>query len=110
MELVALELIQKAVEYKMPAIGMSDHGNMFGAIVFYQAAMDLGIKPIIGCEIYLARGSRFDKTPQEESPYHIVLFSKDHEGYKNLMKLGSVKSLRFQINWCSARKLEKMLI
>ncbi len=85
------ELIALAKEYRMPAVALTDHGNMFGAIEFYLEAMKNGIKPIIGCEIYVAPGSRFDKSssPNEESAYHLILLSKDEEGYRNLMKLVS---------------------
>ncbi len=84
------DLIDKAVEYKMPALAMTDHGNMFGAINFYQAAVKAGIKPIIGCEIYVAGGSRFDKTPQQPPSSHLVLFARDADGYRHLMKLVSL--------------------
>ena len=67
------ELIQKAADYKMPALGMTDHGNMFGAIEFYQTAIKLGVKPIIGCEAYVAPGSRFDKTTGKGGASHLVL-------------------------------------
>ena len=85
------ELIALAKEYKMPAVAITDHGNMFGAIEFYSEAMKNGIKPIIGCEIYVAPGSRFDRaTPvNEEASYHLILLAKDEEGYRNLMKLVS---------------------
>ena len=55
-------LIKKAVELKMPAVAVTDHGNLFSSLDFYQKAMKAGIKPIIGCETYVAPGSRFDKT------------------------------------------------
>ena len=85
------ELIALAKEYKMPALAITDHGNMFGAIEFYTEAMKNGIKPIIGCEIYVAPGSRFDRTTavNEEASYHLILLAKDEEGYRNLMKLVS---------------------
>src|SRR3989338_9698663 len=74
------ELIQKAAEYKMPALGMTDHGNLFGAIEFYQTAVKFGVKPIIGCEAYVAPGSRFDKGPGQGGASHLVLFAKDEQG------------------------------
>lgn len=83
------ELIKKAAEYKMPALGMTDHGNLFGAITFYETAKKYGVKPIIGCEAYLAPLSRFDRSPQQGGASHLVLFAKDLTGYKNLMKLVS---------------------
>ncbi|MDD5008996.1 MAG: DNA polymerase III subunit alpha, partial [Syntrophorhabdaceae bacterium] len=85
------ELIALAKEFRMPAVALTDHGNMFGAIEFYIEAMKNGIKPIIGCEVYVAPGSRLDKSASvnEESAYHLILLSKDEEGYRNLMKLVS---------------------
>lgn len=87
------ELVKKAAEYKMPALGMTDHGNLFGAIEFYQAAIKHGVKPIIGCEAYFAPASRFDRSPQQGGASHLVLFAKDNTGYKNLMKLVSAAYL-----------------
>src|SRR3989338_2303136 len=85
------ELIKKASEYKMPALGMTDHGNLFGAIQFYQTAIEFGVKPLIGCEAYVAPASRFDKgTGQKQGgSSHLVLFARDEKGYQNLMKLVS---------------------
>lgn len=89
------ELLNKAVEYRMPALAIADHGNMFGAIEFYQAAVRSGIKPIIGSECYIAPASRFDKNPSQgkRSMSHLVLFAKDETGYHNLMKLISMAYL-----------------
>ncbi|MFH1359552.1 MAG: DNA polymerase III subunit alpha [Candidatus Omnitrophota bacterium] len=84
------ELIQKAAGYKMPALAMTDHGNVFGAIEFYQAAVKHGVKPIIGCEIYLAPGSRHEKSTGQGSLSHIVLLAKDEKGYRHLLKLISM--------------------
>jgi DNA polymerase-3 subunit alpha len=82
------ELFKKAREYKMPAISITDHGNMFGAIDFYQQAYKQGIKPIIGCETYVAPNSRFDKNASiGETARHLILLVKNMQGYKNLMKL-----------------------
>ncbi len=83
------ELVKKAADYKMPALGMTDHGNLFGAIDFYQTCIKMGVKPIIGCEAYLAPSSRLDKSPRQGATSHIVLFAKDERGYSNLMKLVS---------------------
>ncbi len=84
-------LIKKAVELRMPAMAITDHGNLFGALEFYQKAMKAGIKPIIGCEMYVAPGSRFDKTlsagRHEDASYHLVLLARNRTGYKNLVKL-----------------------
>ncbi len=84
-------LIKKAIDLKMPAIAVTDHGNLFGALDFYLKASKAGIKPIIGCEMYVAPGSRFDKTgaagQYDESFYHLILLARDKTGYKNLVKL-----------------------
>ncbi len=73
----------------MPAMAMTDHGDIFGAIEFYQKAYSYGIKPIIGCEVYVAPTSRFEKHHQgiSESSYHLILLTKNSEGYQNLNKL-----------------------
>ena len=86
------KLVAKAKEYRMPALAMTDHGNLFGAIDFYNLASKEGIKPIIGCELYVAPGSRFERTPQDgqyEGANHITLLCRDQTGYKNLMKLAT---------------------
>ncbi|MCD5401935.1 DNA polymerase III subunit alpha, partial [candidate division NPL-UPA2 bacterium] len=84
-------LIGKAREYKMPALAITDHGNLFGAIKFYRQAEKAGIKPIIGCEIYVAPQSRFEKISRgiKEAAFHLTLLAKDEEGYKNLIKLST---------------------
>jgi len=86
------DLIKKAAEYKMPALAITDHGNMFGAIEFYLKAEKAGIKPIIGCEMYVARGSRKEKTAggAGEAANHLVLLARNLDGYKNLMRLVSI--------------------
>jgi DNA polymerase-3 subunit alpha len=83
------DLFKKAQEYKMPAVAITDHGNLFGAIDFYHHAYKYGIKPIIGCELYVAPASRFDKKsngPGEVSR-HLIVLAKNMQGYKNLIKL-----------------------
>lgn len=84
-------LLEAACQYRMPAIAITDHGNLFGAIEFYRKAMKRGIKPIIGCEMYIAPGSRFEKKTHgiAEASYHLILLAKDLNGYKNLIKLVS---------------------
>ncbi|MDP2799933.1 MAG: PHP domain-containing protein, partial [Deltaproteobacteria bacterium] len=83
------DLFRTAKEYRMPAIAMTDHGNMFGAVDFYQMARQNDIKPIIGCEVYVAPKSRLDKTARvnEETAFHLVLLAQNQEGYKNLCRL-----------------------
>ena len=84
------QLFQRAEEYKMPAIAMTDHGNMFGAVDFFIQAKEHGIKPIIGCEVYVAPKNRFEKTTIAGLPdasYHLILLAKNEAGYKNLSKL-----------------------
>ncbi len=84
------ELVARAKEFKMPAIAVTDHGNMFGAVEFYSKAMAAGIKPIIGCEVYVAPGSRFTKgnaRGSSEASYHLVLLCMNLTGYKNICYL-----------------------
>jgi len=85
------DLFKKAKEFAMPAMAITDHGNMFGAIDFYKQAYANGIKPIIGCELYVAPRSRFDKTTSSigEATRHLVVLVRNLQGYKNLMKLTS---------------------
>ncbi|MDP3730809.1 MAG: DNA polymerase III subunit alpha, partial [Candidatus Omnitrophota bacterium] len=84
-------LFRKARELRMPACAITDHGNMFGAIEFYDMAMKTGVKPIIGCEAYIAPDSRFDKSSRgiQDASFHILLLAKNETGYKNLIKLVS---------------------
>ena len=83
------DVVEKAHAAKMPAVAITDHGNMYGAIDFYKAASERGIKPIIGCEAYIAPGSRLDKKSgnARDAAFHLVLLAKDETGYKNLIKL-----------------------
>ncbi len=85
------DLVALAEEYKLPALAITDHGNMFGAIEFYKAIQHKGIKPIIGCEVYVAPASRFDKTSSGagagEAAWHLILLAKDETGYRNLCRL-----------------------
>lgn len=86
------DLISKAKEFGMQAVAMTDHGNMFGTIDFYQAACKEGIKPIIGCELYVAPKTRFEKTGGSigDTARHLLVLAKDYQGYQNLMKLSSL--------------------
>lgn len=85
------DLVDIVHKMKMPAVAMTDHGNMFGAIEFYQTCMKNGVKPIIGCETYIAPKSRLDKTTYNrgETSNHLILLVKNETGYRNLMKLVS---------------------
>ena len=93
-------IIGAAVQNKMPAVALTDHGVLFGALEFYKKAKKAGIKPIVGCEAYIVtRGSRFDKTLQSEKSsqgqgrgiyHHILLLAKDERGYRNLIKLVTI--------------------
>ncbi len=89
------ELLQLAREYKMDSLAITDHGNMFGAVEFYMEAQKAGIKPIIGCEMYVAPQSRLDKTARgiDDAAYHLILLARDETGYHNLMKLVSMAYL-----------------
>ncbi len=86
------QLLERAKQYKMDSLAITDHGNMFGAIDFYMGAQKAGIKPIIGCEVYIAPGSRLDKASKgiEDASYHLILLARDETGYQNLIKLVSI--------------------
>lgn len=85
------QLIDRAKELNMPAIAITDHGSMYGVIDFYKAAKAKGVKPIIGCEVYVAPKSRFDKMAVDgESYYHLILLAENQQGYKNLIELVSL--------------------
>lgn len=88
------DIVKKAKEQGSPAIAITDHGAMYGAVELYKAAKDAGLKSIIGCETYVAPVDRFDRTPgTENKPYHLVLLAANEEGYKNLMVLVSKANL-----------------
>ena len=85
-------LMDRAHELKFPSLAITDHGVLYGAIEFYQAAREKGIKPIIGCEVYVAPGSRLEKkaAPGGRDAYnHLVLLARDETGYKNLIQLAT---------------------
>lgn len=85
-------IAEKASAFSMPAVALTDHGNLYGAIDFYKTCKDFKIKPIIGCEVYVAPASRFDKVkaPNGRTSYHLVLLAKNKQGYHNLCKLSSI--------------------
>ena len=78
----------------MQAVSITDHGTLFGAVEFYSKAIRAGIKPIIGCEIYVAPRTRFDKTPLDNKDLsHLILLAENQEGYRNLCKLATAAQL-----------------
>ncbi|MBQ9857749.1 MAG: PHP domain-containing protein, partial [Oscillospiraceae bacterium] len=84
------DLVKRACDLGQPAVAITDHGVMYGAVNFYKEAQKQGIKPIIGCEVYVAPRSRFDKERELDSTrYHLVLLCKNETGYKNLCQLVS---------------------
>ena len=85
------ELVDRAKELGMDSMAITDHGVMYGVIDFYRAARAVGIKPIIGCEVYVAPGSRFDRESSsgEDRYYHLILLAENNQGYQNLMKIVS---------------------
>ncbi len=89
------DLVAKAKEYNMPAVALTDHGAMYGAFKFFIAARDAGIKPIIGCELYKAKGSIEDKEKTEGKGYnHLLVLCKNLTGYQNLLKLVTYSNLK----------------
>jgi len=85
------DLLDKCLEYGMDSVALTDHGAMFGALEFYSKAKKAGIKPIVGCELYIAPGDRrIKKVVEGTIAYHIVLLAMNHSGYQNLMKLASI--------------------
>src|SRR6187455_485616 len=83
------ELLDEAVKLKMPALAVTEHGNMFSSVVFHDHARERGLKPILGCEVYVAQGSRFEKSGPQTETNHLVLLAETDQGYKNLIKLVS---------------------
>ena len=82
------QIVERVRELGMRSIALTDHGVLHGAIDFYVAAKDAGLRPIIGCEVYVAPGSRMDRRPKiDASPYHLVLLARDEVGYRNLVQL-----------------------
>src|SRR3989344_1223514 len=90
------DLVELAKKFKMPALAITDHGNLYGAIEFYTLAKKAGIKPIIGVEAYMTAGKREDRTAEIDGGkryYHLTLLVKNLEGYKNLIKLVTIANL-----------------
>lgn len=84
-------LAKRAADFQIPALALTDHGNMFGAVEFFKACKGVGVKPIIGCEVYVAPGPRHEKRriAGSKTAFHLVLLAKNEEGYHNLCKLSS---------------------
>jgi DNA polymerase III subunit alpha len=88
------ELLERAQEFGMDSLAITDHGVLYGAIEFYEKAKKKGIKPIIGCEMYIAPNGRKNKRPKiDDTRHHLILLSKNEKGYKNLMKLVTIAHL-----------------
>lgn len=90
------DLVDLAKKHEMPALAITDHGNLYGAIEFYKLAKKEGIKPIIGVEAYMTSGSRFDKTVEQNNGkryYHLILLAKNITGYRNIIKLVTLANL-----------------
>jgi DNA polymerase-3 subunit alpha len=81
------QLVQRAKELGMGSLAITDHGVMYGAIKFYLEAMEAELKPIIGCEVYVALNSRFSRNAGDKNNYHLVLLAKNQTGYRNLIQL-----------------------
>lgn len=86
------DIAKKAAFFRMPAVALTDHGNMFGAVDFYKACKDAKVKPILGCEFYVAPDSRFDKKKDygSRTNFHLTVLAKNNEGYHHLCKLSSI--------------------
>ncbi len=85
------DLVKQAAEYEMPAVALTDHGVLYGALEFYEECKKAGIKPILGCEVYVAPRTRFDRDPRKDAEqYHLVLLAQNEEGWRNLMQLVSL--------------------
>ena len=87
------DLVQQAKSLGMNSLAITDHGALYGAIDFYKAAKKHGIKPIIGCEMYVAPNSRFDRNAENKSPFHMTVLAQNMQGYNNLLKLVSLANL-----------------
>ena len=80
-------LVRQVRDLGMASLAITDHGNLYGVVDFYSECKEVGLKPIIGCEVYVAHNSRHDRSGAERSPYHLVLLARDNAGYRNLMQL-----------------------
>jgi DNA polymerase III subunit alpha len=87
------DLVHQTKDLGMDALAITDHGSLYGVVDFYSECKEAGIKPIIGCEVYVAHNSRSDRGAGERSPYHLVLLARDNTGYRNLMQLVTLAHL-----------------
>ena len=88
------KLMERVKELGQKAVAITDHGNMYGVPEFWQVAKNNGIKPVIGCEVYVAPRTRFDREPKLDSrPYHLILLCRNNIGYSNLVKLVSAANI-----------------
>jgi DNA polymerase-3 subunit alpha len=88
------DLARSAAELGMTALALTDHGVMYGIVPFYKACLEAGVKPIVGCEMYVAGASMTDRSPRTDNPtYHLTLLAKNNEGYRNLLRLSSAAHL-----------------
>ena len=102
------KLIDRAADLHQSALAITDHGVMYGAVEFYQYALEKGVKPVIGCEVYVAPRSRFDKEKSRDGAYHhLVLLAENNTGYQNLIKL---VSLGFTEGFYSKPRVDKELL
>ena len=109
------DLVYQVRDMGMDSLAITDHGNLYGVVDFYSECKEAGIKPIIGCEVYVAHRSRHDRNASERSPYHLVLLAKDNTGYRNLMQLVTKAHLegfhyRPRVDWDLLQELHQGLI
>ena len=86
-------LVKRVKELDMPAVAMTDHGNIFGAVAFANAAKEAGVKPILGCELYICKKEDHRAAPEGDSYNHLIVLAENDEGYRNLVKIVSEASL-----------------
>src|SRR5579871_6814464 len=87
------KLVRRVKELGMPAVAMTDHGNVFGAVNFYNAAKAADVKPIIGCELYICKKEDHRSSPEGDTYNHLLVLAENEEGYRNLVKITSEASL-----------------
>ena len=109
------DLVYQVRDMGMESLAITDHGNLYGVVDFYSECKEAGIKPIIGCEVYVAHHSRHDRNAAERSPFHLVLLARDNTGYRNLMQLvtlGHVEGFHYRprVDWELLEKYHEGLI